>query len=385
MRQALPLRIIDEVEVLPALDRAAFERATLGPDVAARHDIGDETDDNPGAFQLGGEVLERWPFPRHPPLARPVSLCLTRDVIHLPAFGVVMFEDGTVLRASAREAMEYRRDLSCLPGARVEDAVTRLPIPPSTVVLERAAIFQAWGGNFNYGHFILDCLPSLMALDEHGLLDRFPPIAPRLKTWQRDLVRLTIGAPVRELKTDFVRVGTAVHATSMDHFLHGPGALLERTRARILARSPSPKRSGRRLYFSRRGHSMRVMINEAALESALRARGFEIIKPERSSVAEQIEMMQEAQIVVGPTGAAMANALFARPGARIVEIQPENFTSQWVWATARRAGAEWCGYVCASPVPPERVAWRHRIRRGFRFGYQLPLDDFLIFVDALLK
>jgi hypothetical protein len=27
---------------------------------------------------------------------------------------------------------------------------------------------------------------------------------------------------------------------------------------------------------------------------------------------------------------------------------------------------------------------RHRIRRGFRFGYKLPLDDFMAFVDAAL-
>jgi hypothetical protein len=45
----------------------------------------------------------------------------------------------------------------------------------------------------------------------------------------------------------------------------------------------------------------------------------------------------------------MTNALFAPAGARIVEIQPRNFTSQWVWAASRCARAEWRGYVCASP------------------------------------
>jgi capsular polysaccharide biosynthesis protein len=280
--------------------------------------------------------------------------------------------------------MERWPDLSGLPGAEVRDGVTHLAIPDTVPTLERAAVFLAWGGNFNYGHFVLDCLPSLVALDEQGLLERFPPIAPRLKAWQRDLIAMTIRTPVRELKDPVVRIGAAVHATSMDHYLHGPGDLLARTRARILAAAPSPRARGRRLYFSRRGHSMRVMINEAALEAALRARGFEIVRPERFSAASQVRMMQEADVVVGPTGAAMTNALFAPAGARIVEIQPENFTSQWVWAASRQAGAEWRGYVCPSPVPPDRVGWRHRIRRGFRFGYELPLDDFLAFVDAAL-
>ena len=129
---------------------------------------------------------------------------------------------------------------------------------------------------------------------------------------------------------------------------------------------------------------MRVMINEAALEAALRARDFEIVRPERLSAAVQVQMAQEAQVIVGPTGAAMTNALFAPAGARIVEIQPRNFTSQWVWAISQRAGAEWRGYICASPVEPRRVGWRHRIRRGFGFGYEVPLDHVLAFVDAAL-
>jgi capsular polysaccharide biosynthesis protein len=385
MRQATPLRIIDEADVLPAVDAEAFAVATAASGPSARFEAPERDGVTTSAVELRGPALDAWPFdPDRPPAARPVSLCLTRNVVHLPGFGAILTEEGTVLRASVREAMERWPDLSGLPGGEVREGVTHLAIPDTAPVLERAAVFLAWGGMFNYGHFVLDCLPSLVALDEQGLLERFPPIAPGLKAWQRDLIAMVTSAPVRELKDPVVRIGAAVHATSMDHYLHGPGDLLGRTRARILAAAPPPRTRGRRLYFSRRGHSMRVMINEAALEKALRVRGFEIVKPERLSAASQIQMMQEADVVVGPTGAAMTNALFASAGTRIVEIQPENFTSQWVWAASRQAGAEWRGYVCASPVSPGRVGWRHRIRRGFRFGYELPLDDFLTFVDATL-
>jgi capsular polysaccharide biosynthesis protein len=384
MRQATPLRILDETGVLPALDAEAFGRAAGASGPPARLELLEMDQPATGAFRIGGPALDAWPFEHRAPSPRPVSLCLTRDVLHLPGFGAILSPDGTVLRASAREAMELWPDLSGLPGAKVEDGVTYLAIPAGAPTLERAAVFLAWGGAFNYGHFVLDCLPSLVALEEQGLLDRYPPIAPPLRAWQRDLIAMAIGKPVREVKADLVRIGAAVHATSMDHYLHGPGELLARTRARILARAPAPRTHGRRLYFSRRGHSMRVMVNEAALEAALRTRGFEIVKPERLSAAAQVQMMREAQVVVGPTGAAMTNALFAPAGARIVEIQPQNFASQWVWAASRCAGAEWRGYVCASPVAPRAVAWRHRIRRGFRFGYELPLDDFLAFVDAAL-
>jgi len=383
MRQAT-LTIIDEASVLSAVDAEAFARTAAGPGDPARLDLPERDGVTAEAFGLGGAALGSWQFEHRPPPARPISLCLTRHVLHLPGFGAILSADGSILKASAREAMERWPDLSGLPGARIENGVAHLDIPDAPPALERAAVFMAWGGNFNYGHFLLDCLPSLVALDEQGLLGRFPPIAPPLKAWQRDLIAMVVDAPVRELKDKIIRIDAAIHATSMDHYLHGPGDLLARTRARIVAAAPAPRTRGRRLYFSRRGHSMRVMINEAALEAALRARGFEVVKPERLSAAAQIQMMQEAEVVVGPTGAAMANALFAEPGARIVEIQPENFTSQWVWAASRRAGADWRGYVCASPVSADKVAWRHRIRRGFRFGYEVPLDDFLPFVDAAL-
>jgi capsular polysaccharide biosynthesis protein len=384
MRQATPLRIVDEAVVLPAMDAEAFGRAVEASGPAARFEAPEGGEPVAERFLVGGPALAAWPFEPRAPRPRPVSLCLTRDVIHLPSFGAIVSPDGTLLKASVREAMERWPDLSGLPGVVCRDGVAHLTIPESVPTFERAAVFQAWGGNFNYGHFVLDCLPSLVALDEQGWLERDPPIAPRLKRWQRDLIALAVGKTAREVGADFVRIGAAVHATSMDHHLHGPGDLLVRTRARILAAAPAPRTRGRRIYFSRRGHSMRVMVNERALERALRARGFEIVKPEQLSAASQIRMAQEADVVVGPTGAAMTNALFTRAGTRIVEIQPENFTSQWVWAASRCAGAEWRGYVCASPVDPRTVAWPHRIRRGFRFGYEIPLDDFLAFVDAAL-
>ena len=238
--------------LLPATDLEAFRAAAEEGGPPARTELPETGQRSTDAFRIGGPALDAWPFEHRPPDGRPVSLCLTRDGLHLPGFGVILSSDGTVLRASAREAMERWPDLSGLPGAKVANGVTQLAIPADVPAFERAAVFLAWGGTFNYGHFVLDCLPSLVALDEQGLLERYPPIAPPLRAWQRDLIAMVIGKPVREVKADLVSLGAAVHATSMDHYLHGPGDLLARTRARILAAAPPPRTSGRRLYFSRR-------------------------------------------------------------------------------------------------------------------------------------
>ena len=181
MRQATPLRIIDEASALPAVDAEAFARIAASAGEPARLDLPERAGAPTARFALGGAALDTWPFEHHPPPARPVSLCLTRRVLNLPGFGAILSSDGSVLRASVREAMERWPDLSGLPGARVENGTAHLAIPDTPPALDRAAVFMAWGGNFNYGHFVLDCLPSLVALDEQGLLGSFPPIAPPVR------------------------------------------------------------------------------------------------------------------------------------------------------------------------------------------------------------
>jgi capsular polysaccharide biosynthesis protein len=128
---------------------------------------------------------------------------------------------------------------------------------------------------------------------------------------------------------------------------------------------------------------MRVMANEAALETALRRRGFAIVRPERLSVARQIALARDAEVIVAPTGAAIANALFAPRGARVIEITPDNYASHWVMALCQLIGAAWRPFYCASPCPPDRIP-RLRRMRSYVFGYELPLEPFLAHLDQSL-
>jgi capsular polysaccharide biosynthesis protein len=337
---------------------------------------------------LVGRAAAAWPFDHAPPPVEATAICLARDVLHFPAFGAVVERNGAlkggVHLGPSGEALHRWSDLSGLPGVVVEAGVPHLRVTDEPPRLERGALFLPWGAGFNYGHFVLDALTSLLMLDEQGLLDGAEILAPPLKPWQRELLALAFpGQTVRELSEPVVRLDTALYATSMNHFLHAPDATAARLAGRLLAAVERPEDGARRIYLSRRGQSMRVMTNERALEAALERRGFAIVRPEDLSPREQIALMRNAEVVVAPTGAALANALFMPAGARVIEIQPENFTSRWVWAACRQVGIDWRGYVCRSPAS----AWRAplaRLKRGFKFAYRPPLDDLLAVIDAAL-
>ena len=381
MTAPLPLRPIVEASDLPPMRantlRERFAVGLAGVAFASEHDasIGAPL----GA--LAGPEAAAWPFDLSaPPPVNVPALCAVGESWWFPRFGGVIGTDGALYNATIGEARHGSRDLSAMPGVR---GPSFMP-PPAAPEIAAGAVFLPWGATFNYGHFVIDALPSLLALERAGLLDGVPAVAPRLTAWQRDLIGMAfVGREVREVDAPVVRLGRVAFATSMDHFLHHPNGLVADVAARILTRAPVGK-GARRVYFSRRGQSMRVMVGEAAFEKALAARGFTIVRPETISVAEQIALTREAEVLVGASGAALANAVFLPRGARVVEIQPLNFTSQWVRAACRQVGVDWRGYVCASPVSARDAPVLARLRRGFRFAFKPSLDDLLRAVDDAL-
>jgi capsular polysaccharide biosynthesis protein len=275
--------------------------------------------------------------------------------------------------------------LDPVPGVSQTDGVLSFSPPHDVEQLGLSTIALPWGMS-NYGHFILDGLATILAVEETGLLARAPLVVPPLNRWQRALIMAAFGdIPVREVRASVVALEGAVFSTAMDHFLHTPGPLTLRLRDRLRARLPAPRRNDRRLYISRRAQHMRVMVDEAALEVALASRGFEIIRPEKLSVVDQLTLFGEAGVIVGASGAGLSNLLLCSAGAKVIEIQPENFTSFWIGALCRVAGLDWRCYVCPSPGPSADAPWLTRMRRGFRFAYRLDVPAFTLFLDSILR
>lgn len=79
-----------------------------------------------------------------------------------------------------------------------------------------------------------------------------------------------------------------------------------------------------RVYLSRRKVSLkqltRVIANEVLVENLFREAGFQILYPETLSFEEQLAVYANADVVAGPSGSALHNSLFMKPGAILIEL-----------------------------------------------------------------
>lgn len=188
----------------------------------------------------------------------------------------------------------------------------------------------------NYGSLLFRVLPKLHTLGQLGLLD-LPMIAwSWLEPFKR-LLHIAGVAPGRLIQHDLDLITRLDRAIVPN--VRNPHAYLDAESHAFMQgladRFDHPP-FGRRLYISRLRHgkvsgSTRVMLNEDVLAARLADLNFEVIEPERLGVEEQIAAFASADMVVGPSGSAMFNTVFCRPGTKVVDIESE---PNWIYAHA---------------------------------------------------
>lgn len=344
-----------------AMAQAERQLLPAVPDLAARLRAGET---------LAGGWAELEPV-RHN-LGYPVGdvlLCHMRDALWVPRTGMLYDAAG-------------RPVASCLmaAGGRI------LPLPRGRrMTLESGAVFAGFGAGRNYGHFLLDGLAGLAALDDLGLLRRFPAVSGSLLGWQRQATSIA-GLPVQEVAAAQVRLGEVIFVTAMNHYLHRCDGLLAPLAARMGGRGTSAEAV---VYLSRRRFAGRILLQEPALEAALQARGARVLRPETMLVADQIAAMRDVRVVIAPSGAALANLIFAPKGATLIEIRPDSVREPWVDLICARMGLRH-RVVAAPMVAPEKVplsAWLRQLPRRVTGRYhqvmQADISAVLAELDAL--
>ena len=220
---------------------------------------------------------------------------------------------------------------------RTEHEVRRLFGQSPVTDVERTGLAEADEAEYlyvgpligHYGHFLLDTLcrfwpivrdpaykTSKMLVHGYG--------APRAWFDQPFISQIfgmmgltpdrfvTFEAPTRVRRVTIPRASFELNGSGHPVFVE-----LCRSIAGVAGRAPAVKPPA---YLSRArlAQGNQKVVNEGELETALQARGFEIIHPERLDVRSQIQVFAEREVVVGPTGSAFHTSAFVTEPRRLV-------------------------------------------------------------------
>jgi hypothetical protein len=89
-----------------------------------------------------------------------------------------------------------------------------------------------------------------------------------------------------------------------------------------------------RVFVSRQGQSRRKIINFDEVIDALGQFGFQAIRPEELSIVEQIQLFDQAEFIIGPSGSAFANVIFSNDATLIQITQYRGDIPLWYVLTS---------------------------------------------------
>lgn len=274
-----------------------------------------------------------------------------RDPFHVRIAPGLALADAYHHRALTESVMERTDEL--VPAEAMGRPI-RLPLvdegPPDSVVDGPAVLLASRFGHHNYFHWLFEGIGRLWCLDAVPDAGRLPLLLPsnELRTFHRDtLAALGVRNPLLPLRGGRIAVGRLLFPSFLGPGTYGP-ALIDFLRRRLLPAfgvTPWPS-GGRRLWLSREDAQARAVVPDPALRRLLAAYGVQTVVPGRMSVADQVRVFAEADLVIAPHGAGNANMVFAPPGAALVELVPSVSRDPLYWIVAGAAGQRYARLLC---------------------------------------
>jgi capsular polysaccharide biosynthesis protein len=162
------------------------------------------------------------------------------------------------------------------------------------------------------------------------------------------LERLDLGARIIE---------TEATALTIEHFyFSSPSSMtgcwnpyaVDFLRRSFLPHASPPSSSLPKRFYIIRERYTRGVTNEVEVREFFTRKGWELIAPEKLSIPDQIALFRDAEAIAGVHGSAFTNLLWCSPGARVLELVPENFMAGAFGWLARANGLRHDFLVCAA-------------------------------------
>jgi hypothetical protein len=140
-----------------------------------------------------------------------------------------------------------------------------------------------------------------------------------------------------------------------------------------LARQAESAPLAKRIYVTRRKASGRRVANEAELLESLQSLGFMSAALEDYEWLDQVALFRDAEAIIGPHGAGLANLAFCSPGVLVVELMAKTYPFTFYPEICRQNKIEHHLLPCL-PTVPEEVHCSDLV---------VPVDNLLRLLDRL--
>lgn len=247
---------------------------------------------------------------------RPAHLFIFQEGYLLGKDGIVFTRDGI----AAHETTNY----SHLKELISEQAATSVPLGSAPFLAgEYLPLCGRWSNNF--WHWMMDYLPKLILAELAGFRGRYilPAAPPSFVLESMDLLGVQTDRRVLwdqgcwRVERLFVPQQIVGGTT-----LRSYPTIIERLREMLLSKARgSTKIFPEKVYVSRcRPGQERAVVNEKVLLERLAKFDFIRVEMEQLSLAEQISLMSNARVLVGPHGAGFVHTLFMQPKSLVIEL-----------------------------------------------------------------
>lgn len=88
----------------------------------------------------------------------------------------------------------------------------------------------------------------------------------------------------------------------------------------------------KRIYISRQDATYRKITNEMSVQDFLKSYGFEVIILSQLSLLDQVNIFNQASIIVSPHGAGLSNLAFCNPQTKVIEIFHPDYVNVCYWS-----------------------------------------------------
>jgi hypothetical protein len=185
---------------------------------------------------------------------------------------------------------------------------------------------------YNYFHWLFDVLPRvhLAKMAGVGAAIYYVEYSHLFQKESLDLLGIREDVVIDACKNPTIQASTLFIPSYPEAFTGIPPLACNFLRSSLLVecqrRFPRLAGSqGTKIYISRRDATMRRLTNEKDLIDLLERYGFAVLESGGMSMAEQIMMFAEADVIIGNHGAGLANIVFCQKGTTVIEISSPRY------------------------------------------------------------